>query len=157
MTSLPLFDIKGRAEIERLVHTFYDRLSTDAMLGPIFNEVAKTDWSIHLPRMVSFWETVIFRTGGYTGSPLAAHVRLVPLTEMGRPQFNHWLELFRSTVDDAFVGEHADHIKNCAADMANVIHAKVNAIPDPCAESATLTGEQRARYAAYRPEATEPL
>jgi hemoglobin len=156
MTALPLSDIHGRPEIERLVHTFYDRIRTDAMLGPIFNEVAKTDWSTHLPRMVSFWETVIFRTGDYTGSPLAAHVRLVSLTEMGRPQFDHWLALFRGTVDDLFAGEHADHIKNCAADMANVIHAKINAMPDPAADPSRLTEEQRARYAAYRARATTP-
>lgn len=136
MTAHPLSDIQGRPEIERLVHTFYDRLRTDAMLGPIFNDVARTDWSTHLPRMVSFWETVIFRTGGYTGSPLAAHVRLVHLTPMGRPQFDHWLEIFRGTVDDLFAGEHADHIKNCAADMANVIHDKINASPDLIANPA---------------------
>ena len=75
--------------------------------------------------------SAVMKPNPYTGSPLAAHVRLVPLTEMGRPQFNHWLELFRSTVDDAFAGEHADHIKNCAADMANVIHAKLTPSPIP--------------------------
>lgn len=150
MTAHSLSDIHGRPEIERLVDTFYERIRADGLLGPIFNDVAKTNWSRHLPRMYAFWETVLFRSGGYTGSPLAAHMRLVPLTEMGRPQFDHWLTLFRSTVDDLFTGEHADHIKNCAADMANVIHAKINAIPDPCADPARLTETQRARYATYR-------
>ena len=64
------------------------------------------------------------------------------------------MNLFRGTVDDLFAGEHADHIKNCAADMANVIHAKINAIPDPCADPARLTEEQRARYAAYQNQAS---
>lgn len=146
----PLPDLAGRTEIERLVNAFYDRVRSDEMLGFIFDEVAAVDWSKHLPKMYAFWETVLFRSGGYTGNPLAAHAKLVPLTGMGRPQFDRWLELFRATVDDLFAGENAEHIKNCAADMANVIHLKINGIPDPRVDPANLTPEQRARYAAYR-------
>ena len=40
-----------------------------------------------------------------------------------------------------FAGEHAEHIKNRAADMAKVIHSKINAIPDPRADPARLTPE----------------
>lgn len=40
--------------------------------------------------------------------------------------------------------------------MANVIHAKSNAIPDPCADPARLTEEPRARYSAYQAQATAP-
>ncbi|MFN7561609.1 MAG: group III truncated hemoglobin [Prosthecobacter sp.] len=146
----PKPDIAGRAEIETLVNTFYDRVRGDAVLGPIFDEVAHTNWSTHLPKMHAFWETVLFRTGGFTGNPIAAHAKLVPLTDMGRDKFDHWLTLFRATVDDLFVGERAEHIKNCAADMANVIYSKINAVPDPRFDPANLTPEQRERYARYK-------
>jgi len=147
-------DINGRPDIELLVNTFYDRVRSDDVIGFIFEKVAQTDWSTHLPKMYAFWETVLFRSGGYTGNPLAAHAKLTPLTEMGRPQFDRWLTLFRSTVDDLFAGEHAEHIKSCAADMANVIYSRINNVPDPRTDPANLTDEQRARYAAYR--ASEP-
>jgi hemoglobin len=146
----PKPDIAGRAEIETLVNTFYDRVRGDAVLGPIFDEVAHTNWSTHLPKMHAFWETVLFRTGGFTGNPIAAHAKLVPLTDMGRDKFDHWLTLFRATVDDLFVGERAEHIKNCAADMANVIYSKINDVPDPRFDPANLTPEQRERYARYK-------
>lgn len=146
-------DITGRAEIETLVNTFYDRIRTDEVLGFIFNEVAQTNWTTHLPKMYAFWETVLFRTGGFTGNPIAAHAKLVPQTPMGRAQFDHWLQLFRSTVDDLFAGERAEHIKNCAADMANVIYSRINQVPDPRFDPANLTPEQRARYAHYKPQA----
>lgn len=146
-------DLEGRAGIEKLVNAFYERVRSDDLIGFIFDEVAGVDWDAHLPKMYAFWETVLFRSGGYSGNPLAAHARLVPLTAMGRPQFDRWLELFRATVDDLFSGENAEHIKNCAADMANVIHSKINHIPDPRADPANLTSEQRARYAAYRANA----
>lgn len=146
-------DIQGRTEIETLVNTFYDRVRGDEVLGHIFDQVAQTNWSTHLPKMYAFWETVLFRTGGFTGNPIAAHARLVPLTDMGRDKFDHWLKLFRATVDDLFAGERAEHIKNCAADMANVIHSKINAVPDQRFDPANLTPEQRERYARYKASA----
>lgn len=145
-------DISGRPEIERLVNAFYERVRADDSLGFIFDRVAKTDWEAHLPRMHAFWETVLFRSGGYVGNPLAAHAKLVPLTNMGREQFDRWLLLFRSTVDDLFEGEKADHIKRCAEDMANVIHARINGVQTPPFDPASLTPEQRARYAQYKPQ-----
>lgn len=147
-TSSHLPDLEGRAEIEQLVNAFYDRVRGDDLLGFIFNEVAHTDWAAHLPKMYSFWEQVIFRTGGYTGNPLAVHARLVPLTAMGKPQFDRWLQIFQSTVDSLFSGPNAEHIKNCAADMAQVIHRRINPDADHSAHPVGLTPEQRARYAA---------
>lgn len=143
-------DILGRDEIVRLVDRFYGKVRGDETLGFIFDKVAAVDWDAHLPKMYSFWQTVLFRNGGFRGDPLGAHARLVPLTAMGREQFDRWLELFRETVDELFAGENAGHIKRCAEDMANVIHSKINAIPDFRADPAKLTPEQRARYAAYR-------
>lgn len=150
MPSNPLPDIQGRTEITLLVNRFYETVGDDDLLGFIFNDVAKIDWESHLPKMYDFWETVLFRTGGYKGNPLAAHARLAPLTKMGKEQFNRWLSIFKSTVDENFSGENADHIKNCAEDMANVIHGKINHVPDPRFDPANLTDEQRARYAKYR-------
>ncbi len=142
-------DISGRAEIERLVNAFYNRVRIDDLLGFIFDRVAQTNWETHLPKMYAFWETVLFRSGGYTGNPLAAHTKLVPQTAMGRVQFDRWLELFRSTVDDLFAGEKAAHVKRCAEDMANVIHSRINGVQDPRFDPANLTPEQRERYARY--------
>lgn len=149
-TTPELSDLTGRADIERLVNAFYDRVRQDDLLGFIFNDVAKTDWNTHLPKMYSFWETVMFRSGGYSGNPLAAHARLTPLTMMGRDQFDRWLTLFKATVDALFSGDNAQHIKRCAEDMANVIHGRINQVPDPRFDPANLTPEQRARYAQYK-------
>lgn len=146
----PKPDLTGRAGIELLVNSFYTRVRDDEMLGFIFDKVAQTNWETHLPKMYAFWETVMFRSGGFTGNPLAAHAKLVPLTDMGRDKFDRWLTLFRATVDDLFAGENAEHIKNCAADMANVIFSRINHVPDPRFDPANLTPEQRERYARYK-------
>jgi hemoglobin len=144
-------DILGRDEIVRLVDRFYEKVREDETLGFIFDRVAKVDWPAHLPKMYAFWQTVLFRDGGFRGDPIGKHARLVPLANMGREQFDRWLALFNESVDELFAGENAGHIKRCAADMANVIHAKINAIPDGRFDPANLTPARRARYAAYRP------
>ncbi|MFU8894735.1 MAG: group III truncated hemoglobin, partial [Luteolibacter sp.] len=112
--------------------------------------VANVDWDTHLPKMYDFWDTVIFNAGTFRGNPLAAHARLVPLTDMGKDKFDRWLTLFHHTVDSLFAGEKAEHIKNAAADMANVIYSKINHVPDPRFDPANLTPEQRERYARYK-------
>lgn len=149
-------DLTSRADIELLVNTFYDKVRGDDLLGFIFTDLARTDWTTHLPKMYAFWETVLFRSGGYTGNPIAAHARFLPLTQLGRPQFDRWLTLFRATVDELFAGDKAEHIKSAAADMANVIHARINNVEQDRYDYSKLTPEQRARYAAYRPKVVVP-
>lgn len=149
---MELSDIQGREEIVRLVDAFYGKVRNDELLGFIFDEVAEVDWESHLPKMYAFWQTVLFRDGGFRGDPIGKHARLVPLTQMGREQFDRWLTLFKETVDGLFRGENAEHIKRCAEDMANVIHSRIHAIPDERIDPAKLTPEQRARYAQYREE-----
>jgi len=150
-------DLAGRADIERLVNAFYARVQRDDLLGFIFTDIAKTDWATHLPKMYAFWETMIFRTGSYTGSPLAAHAKLTAFTSMGGPQFERWLNLFTSTVDELFAGDKAEHIKRAAEDMANVIHSRINNVPDARFDPANLTPEQRARYRNYKPTVAATL
>jgi hemoglobin len=149
-------DLTGRADIELLVNTFYERVRGDELLGFIFDDVAHVDWTAHLPKMYAFWETMIFRSASYVGNPLAAHARLVLLTAMGRPQFDRWLALFTATVDALFAGEKAEHIKSAASDMANVIHAKINGVEQDRYDYSKLTPEQRARYASYKPPVVQP-
>lgn len=143
-------DLTGRPDIEKLVNAFYEAVRRDDHLGPIFDEIAQVTWETHLPKMYSFWETVLFRSGGYKGDPIAAHAKFIDKADMGREQFDRWLTLFKATVDDLFSGENAGHLKRCAEDMANVIHGKINGIPDPRFDPANLTPEQKARYAKYK-------
>ncbi len=72
-----------------LVHSFYDKVRRDAVLGPIF-AARITDWGPHLERMVAFWSSVALMTGRYHGRPVPAHT---PLPIDGA-HFQRWLGLF---------------------------------------------------------------
>ncbi|MDF1814731.1 MAG: group III truncated hemoglobin [Verrucomicrobiales bacterium] len=121
----PLPDLENREDINRLVHDFYGRVRADDLLGPVFDDIAGVDWDTHIPKIADFWETALFRTGNYKGNPLRPHLLLSLQTTMDREKFQRWLELFFETVDSHFQGENAGHIKRIAADMAEVMQARI--------------------------------
>lgn len=122
-------DIAGRAEIVALVNTFYDRVRADAILGPIFDEIARVDWDGHLPKMYDFWEAVLFGTSSFKGNPLVVHRALARQTPLGDREFGRWIELFHATVDDLFTGPMAEEAKFRASRIRAVMQYNVN-LPD---------------------------
>ena len=120
-------DITSRADIERLVNAFYERVRRDELIGPIFNEVARVDWAAHLPKMYDFWESVLFGTARFKGQPLAVHLALARLTPLTTRDFDRWLSLFHATVADLFAGEVADEIGIRATRIASTMRYHVGA------------------------------
>lgn len=80
------------AMIERLVHAFYDKVRSDAILGPVF-DARIGDWEPHLAQMCAFWSSVALMTGRYHGAPMPKHTPLPVDAE----HFDRWLELFEQT------------------------------------------------------------
>lgn len=132
-------DITGRPDLVRLVDSFYEKVRADSQLSHVFDTVAKVDWDAHLPKLYDFWDSVLFRAGTFRGNPIAAHANLMPLTEMGWPLFERWLELFRLTVKELFAGERAAHIVRCAEDMAGLIYSRIHGTRDPRHDPDRLT------------------
>ena len=123
----PAADIGSRAQIERLVDGFYASVRADAVLAPIFDDVARTNWAEHLPKMYDFWETVLFSAGAYRGNPLAVHLELAARVPLTNREFEQWLGLFRRQVDAMFAGPVAEEAKRRASRFAAVMQHHVAA------------------------------
>lgn len=80
-----------------MVDEFYARIRADARLGPIFEAEIGKNWGPHLDRMKRFWASVALNAGTYSGRPVAVHQNL---RGVARGDFDHWLGLFRATLDD---------------------------------------------------------
>ena len=52
-------EIKNRSDVFFLGNSFYIKVRTNSLLGPIFND-AIDDWQDHLERLTDFWETILF-------------------------------------------------------------------------------------------------
>ena len=90
--------------IQRLVHSFYDSIRADEVLGPIF-AARITNWAPHLERMCAFWSSVTLMTGRYHGRPMQAHAPL----PIDASHFDRWLALFAETANDVCPAAAADY------------------------------------------------
>lgn len=112
--------IEGIEDIKLLVDEFYKSVRKDELLGPIFNDFI-SDWSIHLPKMYRFWQTVLLNEFHYKGNPFLVHTKL-PISEQ---HFERWLALFHKTVDSHFYGEVADDAKNKSTQISTMFQHKL--------------------------------
>ena len=126
MTSRDRDDITSRGDIERLVDGFYERVRGDQLLGPIFADVAHTDWAQHLPKMYDFWAGVLFGVAGFRGNPLAVHRDLATRVSLGDREFGRWLDLFHESVDTLFSGPCAEGAKARASRIAAVMQHHIS-------------------------------
>jgi hemoglobin len=123
----PLRDIEDRDDCERLVRAFYGRALADPVIGFIFVDVARLDLEAHVPRITSFWETILLGRQTYAGGAFAPHAALDARVPLRRGHFERWLWLWRTTVDELFAGQRAELAKAHAVRVAGAFHSRLAA------------------------------
>jgi len=101
------------AMIERLVHAFYDKVRSDAVLAPVF-DARIDDWEPHLAQMCAFWSSVALMSGRYHGTPMVKHMPL----PVDAAHFDRWLDLFETTAREICPPEAAAHFVERARRIA---------------------------------------
>lgn len=117
----PARDITQAEDIRRMVDAFYQKVQSDKLLGPVFNDAAQVDWDSHLPVMYTFWESLLLGTARYSGRPFPKHAPL----PINTGHFMQWIKLFEATVDELFEGEKAEEAKGRARAIALVFMGKM--------------------------------
>lgn len=117
--------LETREDIELLVNKFYDKVGIDETIGFFFNDVAKVDWSNHLPKMYAFWETLLFGQISYKGNPMAVHFPINAQVPMEKKHFEHWIKLWTTTIEENFTGEMAETAIYKATNIANLMGYKM--------------------------------
>ena len=121
-------EITNRKDIELMVDTFYEKVRSNPVLGYIFDDVAKINWKTHLPKMYSFWASILLGENRFSGNPMQKHIALSKLTEMTDKEFSEWLHLFTETVDELFLGEKANEAKLRAGNIARLMLHNIEAV-----------------------------
>ena len=101
------------AMIERLVHGFYAKVRTDALLAPVF-EARIRDWEPHLGQMCAFWSSVALMSGRYHGTPMVKHLPL----PVDAAHFDRWLALFEQAAREICPPQAAAHFVERARRIA---------------------------------------
>ena len=117
--------LETRADIELLVNRFYEKVADDEKIGFFFNDVAKVSWQKHLPKMYSFWETLLFGQISYKVNPMAMHFPINEKVAIEKEHFAHWIKLWTETVEENFTGEMAETAIYKATNIANLMSHKM--------------------------------
>ncbi|OIQ18093.1 MAG: sec-independent protein translocase TatC [Flavobacterium sp. MedPE-SWcel] len=117
-------DIETEGDVKLMVDSFYDKVNKDELLSYVFNDFSKVDWETHLPKMYSFWNTLIFGKQSYKGFPFGVHTTL----PIHKTHFDRWVQLFDENIDDLFEGEVAIATKQRAKSIASTFQAKLEFI-----------------------------
>ena len=122
-------DIESRADCELLVRAFYGKAMADPIIGFIFVDVAKLDLEEHVPRITSFWETILLGARSYGGGAFAPHAQLDAKVRLREGHFAQWLHLWCDTVDELFAGERAELAKAHAERVAQAFLGRLRSMP----------------------------
>jgi len=146
MTTLPTRsdtrpDLAAGAPVLAALEAFYAELAEDALLAPFFAEL---DMPAHMARIASFWDTVVFDAGRYTGNVFEPHRRMPGLTAA---HFTRWLATFERTIDARHAGPGAERTKATAHRIAYMMQLRLGIAPDspmPAPEATRAVLERRA-------------
>lgn len=108
-----LNDITTRADIEKLMRSFYARVLLDIELASKF---ADMNLEMHLPKIIDFWQSTIIGGAEYTGQPFPPHAVL----DLEARHFELWLSYFHECLHELFAGPHVEEMKKKAEHVATM-------------------------------------
>ena len=118
-------NLESRENIELLVNSFYEKVVKDETIGFFFKDIIKVDWDKHLPKMYSFWESILFGQMSYKGNPMAIHFPINESTAMEKKHFDRWLSLWKETISENFEGENASMAITKSENIAKLMSYKM--------------------------------
>jgi hemoglobin len=119
-------DIQTRADLERMLTAFYQKVFNDELIGRFFTEVVPLNLEEHLPVITDFWEAIVFGHHTYRKNVMAVHQHIHQLSPIHKEHLDRWVTVFLQTVDEFFSGEKADLVKHRAASIATLMNMKLN-------------------------------
>lgn len=140
----PTRDLDDPDEIAEMVRRFYADVAQDDLLGPLFNDVARVDWSEHLPKLTAFWCRALLGLTGYQGNPFRAHAEIHAQRRFTPAHFERWLSLFHETIELGWVGPLARRAGELADNVARVhrhqLLGPADAVAAPAGSGLAATG-----------------
>lgn len=134
MTAENRRDVETREDCDRLVRAFYGRALTDPIIGWLFTDVAQLELETHVPKVASYWETILLGVKTYRGSPFDPHAAIHAKAPLSAGHFGRWLALWQETVDELFAGTRAEQAKAHALRVAQAFYRRLEALPSPTAQ-----------------------
>lgn len=121
-------DITSRADIEKFITRFYEKVKMNEVIGFIFTDVVKMDWEHHIPVITDFWETILLDNPVYKNNAMGVHYTLNAKVPLKEEYFEAWVQLFSETVDEYYEGKIATLAKTRAQSIASLMQHKMTSV-----------------------------
>lgn len=123
-----LFDRIGEDALRPLLWLFYERVTGDELLAPIFRAklgtFPKDGWPVHISRLEGFWRATTGGPSTYRGQPGPAHQG----HGLEAQHFERWLEIWAEILRERFDPPEAEELLRMASRM-RVNLQRVAALP----------------------------
>ena len=120
-------DISSRKDIKLIITLFYDKLLSDKMMLPFFEDIlAENHLEEHLDIITDFWNDILFDTNTYSNNVMQKHLDKNSFLAFKKEHFTIWVSYLFDTIDTNFEGEKASNMKNRATSISTVMQLKMN-------------------------------
>jgi len=113
-----LQDIKTEEDVKLFSDIFYEKLLADERINRHFLNLNLKE---HMPKIYSFWSTILLGTQSYKNNMMEMHKHL----DLTREDFPIWLRHFEKTLRDNFEGEKTDEAISRANTVAMTMRYKL--------------------------------
>lgn len=119
-------DIQSTEDVALLINKFYSFATIDPLIGIFFTEVVKVNWETHTPLIISFWDSILFGRGTYSGNVMEKHVNIHYLKNIEPIHFERWLMLWEATIRSMFTGPKADEAISRAKNIIAIMQHQLS-------------------------------
>ncbi len=119
-------DIENRADLERLLEVFYNKVFKDDLISHFFTEVVPLNLETHIPVIADFWESVLLDGRGYRKNVMEIHLSISEKSKIDKDHLDRWVKIFSETVDELFEGAKASLAKQRAVSIATMMNIKMS-------------------------------
>jgi hemoglobin len=118
-------DIESRADLEKMLETFYKKVFKDDLISHFFIEVVPLNLETHIPVITDFWESVLLDGRGYRKNVMEIHLNISEKSKIEKAHLDRWVKIFSETVDEFFEGSKATLAKQRAGSIATMMNVKI--------------------------------
>lgn len=110
-------DLDNPEQISQMVQSFYDALLADALMAPLFLDVAGVDLKDHLPTISLYWQKMLLGDRRYHNNTMAKHRAVHRQSPFRDEHFTTWLRYFLQNLDNHFEGPYTDKARRIARNV----------------------------------------
>ncbi len=111
------------SDLHSLMTRFYATIASDDLLAQYFDGI---DMTIHMPKIVAFWETIVFDMPSYRSNAFKPHLSMPGLSAA---HFERWVLTLENTINAQFAGARADRMKSMARRIAYSMQLRLGLTP----------------------------